>query len=113
MAWKAMLTPDEWSRLRIVNLSPHQPRYRNTLTQYFAWLFPEAAPKWSYPGESMRSVYAESLFEHQDARDMAATVQIDREASADFFGDPWRLTEDLLSDGASACIETLDRPRSY
>jgi hypothetical protein len=36
-----------------------------------------------------------------------ATVEIDADASAAFFANPWRLSEDVLSDGAAACIQKL------
>jgi hypothetical protein len=61
MKWKADLTPEDWSRLVVVNRARHQARYRNAATQYFHWLFGDTGSDWSYPGESMRVVYAESL----------------------------------------------------
>jgi len=34
-------------------------------------------------------------------------VQIDADASQAFFSDPWRMSEDILSDGAAAGIAKL------
>jgi hypothetical protein len=70
-------------------------------------LFSDSAPSWSYPGESMRVIYVESLAPNEDASDEFATVLIDEEASMAFFEDPWRLSEDVLSNGAEECIKKL------
>ncbi len=50
MKWKSVLSREEWSGLIAVNVSGHQPRYRNVATQYFGWLFDTSAPSWVYPG---------------------------------------------------------------
>jgi hypothetical protein len=107
MKWKADLSEDGWNKLVVVNRARHQARYRNVATQYFHWLFGDTGPEWSYPGESMRVIYAESLGPQEDASDELATVIIDADASAAFFGNPWRLSEDILSEGATACIQQL------
>jgi len=107
MKWKEMLSADEWQHLAVVNRARHQARYRNAATQYFHWLFNDKSTSWSYPGESMRVIYAESLGPKEEASDELGTVAIDAEVSAAFFGDPWRLSEDILSDGAAACIKRL------
>jgi hypothetical protein len=39
--------------------------------------------------------------------DEFGTVLIDEEASMAFFEDPWRLSEDILSNGAAECIKKL------
>lgn len=93
--------------MTVVIRGTHQPRYRNVATQYFSWLLREQGQAWSYPGESIRVVYAESLGQ-EDVRDLLAAVIIDAEAGTAFFGDPWRLNEDLLSQGAAECIKQLD-----
>jgi hypothetical protein len=36
-----------------------------------------------------------------------ASILIDADASTAFFGNKWRLSEDLLSDGAARCIARL------
>jgi hypothetical protein len=51
--------------------------------------------------------YAESLGPKEDASDELATVLIDADASAAFFQDPWRMSEDILSKGAAECIGKL------
>ncbi len=107
MKWKSVLTSEEWTHLVVVNMSGHQPRYRNVETQYFGWLFNTQGPQWSYPGESVRMIYAESLSPGQGADAELASVEIDAAAARAFFGNEWRLSEDLLSDGAAKCIAKL------
>jgi len=114
MKWKQQMTQDEWSKLMIVNLARHQARYRNAATQYFHWLIGDAGPPWSYPGESMRVIFAESLGPTDKASNELAIIEIDADASDAFFGDPWRLSEDILSNGADRCIRMLPvEDRSY
>jgi hypothetical protein len=107
MKWKESLSVDEWQALIVVNRARHQARYRNAATQYFHWLFNDRSTSWSYPGESMRVIYAESLGPKEDASDELGTVLIDAGVSASFFEDPWRLSEDILSNGAASCIGKL------
>jgi hypothetical protein len=112
MIWKSQLSKDEWNRLIAVNVARHQARYRNAATQYFHWLIGDDAPSWNYPGESMRVIFAETLGKSPDGKDEHAsdelgTILVDANASNAFFGDPWRLSEDILSDGAAACIKEL------
>jgi hypothetical protein len=107
MKWKDTMSAAEWNRLMVVNRARHQARYRNAATQYFHWLFADSGPSWSYPGESMRVIYAESLGPTEDASDELATVLIDADASAAFFQEPWRLSEDILSSGAAECVKKL------
>jgi hypothetical protein len=112
MIWKSQLSKDEWSRLIAVSVARHQARYRNAGTQYFHWLIGDDAPSWSYPGESMRVIFAETLGKGPDgkeehASDELGTILVDADASNAFFGNPWRLSEDILSDGAAACIKEL------
>lgn len=114
MAWKKQLTLEEWEKLIVVNVARHQARYRNAATQYFHWLFGDSGPSWSYPGESMRVVFAETLGKDGTSIDELTTVEIDADASQAFFSNPWRMSEDILSDGAAACIATLlDKDRIY
>jgi len=109
MKWKSTMTQEEWNRLIVINKSGHQPRYRNVATQYFGWLFNTAdAPRWAYPGESDRVIYAEALPPKQSAGDELVSIMIDADASAAFFGNRWRLSEDILSDGAARCIAQLN-----
>ena len=105
--WRADLPGQDWTKLVVVNRSAHQARYRNAATTYFAWLLDERAPDWSYPGESMRVIFAEVLFGDRQPLDLLATVILDADASKAFFGDEWRLSEDVLSDGAADCVSRL------
>lgn len=112
MKWKTQLSKDEWNRLIVLNVARHQARYRNAATQYFHWLIGDDAPAWSYPGESMRVIFVEILGKGPDRKDEhppdeMGTILVDADASNAFFGNPWRLSEDILSDGAAACIKDL------
>jgi hypothetical protein len=107
MAWKKQLTPDEWSHLVVINVSGHQPRYRNVETQYFHWLLGDGGSSWSYPGETLRLIYAETLNRGEDATDILASAAIDAAAGEAFFNNPWRMSEDVLSEGAASCIAAL------
>lgn len=112
MEWKKALTADEWKRLRVTNRGKHQARYRNAATQYFAWLLGDPGIAWGYPGESMRLVYVEFLGKvadgkDEDSRDVLGTIVVDADASQAFFGDPWRLSVDILADGAKRCVEEI------
>jgi len=107
MKWKKQLTSDDWAKLVVVNRARHQARYRNAATQYFHWLFGDESPAWSYPGESMRVIYVEYLAKEEDASDVLATIVVDSDASEAFFANRWRLSEDILSEGAAACIVKL------
>lgn len=106
-SWKTAMTSDEWNRLIVMNRGKHQARYRNAATQYFAWALGQASPPGFYPGESKRVVYSEFLSPEEDSRDLMSTVLIDSDASAAFFHDPWRLTTDILADGARSCVAAL------
>lgn len=107
MKWKAILSSDDWSHLIAVNKGAHQARYRNVATQYFEWLFHGSSPRWAYPGEGSRLLYAESLPANQTGGDELVAVLIDADASRAFFGNEWRMSEDILSDGATRCIAQL------
>lgn len=114
MTWKKQLSSDEWANLVAVNVARHQARYRNAATQYFHWLFGDSGPAWGYPGESMRVIFAETLGKDGTSIDELTTIEIDAEASQAFFSNPWRMSEDILSDGAAACIAKLpEKDRLY
>jgi hypothetical protein len=107
MKWKTEITEAQWNSLVAINRSSHQPRYRNVGTQYFGWLFGLTDPKWAYPGESERLTYAEAPPKGLSSEDIVLSISIDADASFAFFGDRWRLSEDILSDGAARCIRQL------
>lgn len=107
MQWKSAMTADEWARVAVVIPGVLQPRYRNLATQYFGWLFPAPAPPWAYPGENERVIYSEFQLPHRKAPELLASLAIDRDAAAAFFGNEWGLSEDLLADGAAKCIAKL------
>ena len=109
MQWKSNMTSEEWRHITVINPGVLQPRYRSLATQYFGWLFPAPAPPWAYPGENQRVIYSEFLHPHRDSAELLASILIDADSANAFFGNRWRLSEDLLSDGAARCIARLPK----
>ena len=109
MQWKSNMTSEEWKHITVINPGVLQPRYRSLATQYFGWLFPASAPQWAYPGENQRVIYSEFLHPHRDSAELLASILIDADSANAFFGNRWRLSEDLLSDGAARCIARLPK----
>jgi hypothetical protein len=107
MKWKSQLNSEEWRHLIVLNRGGHQPRYKNVDTQYFSWLLQDKGASWSYPGESMRVIYVEALGKEETEQTLLGAAELDAAAGAAFFGDPWRLSEDILSEGAASCIADL------
>ena len=107
MQWKSSMTAEEWKRITVINPGTFQPRYRSLATQYFAWLFPAPAPAWAYPGENERVIYSELLHPQRDSAALLASILIDADTATAFFGNRWKLSEDLLGDSAARCIARL------
>jgi hypothetical protein len=107
MLWKSKMTEQEWQNLRVVIKNSHQARYHNAATQYFSWLLDASAPTWAFPGENSRVIYTEALSPNQTGGDELLAVLVDFDASQTFFGDDWRMTEDILSRGAARCVAQL------
>jgi hypothetical protein len=109
MQWKSSMTAEQWKRVIVINPGTFQPRYRSLATQYFGWLFPAPAPPWAYPGENQRVIYSEFLHPHRNSAELLATILIDADTAAAFFGNRWKLSEDLLGDSAAHCIAQLPK----
>jgi len=100
MAWKADLSPDEWSKLTVLVIGRQLPRRDNLAVQYFARLLGER-------GEGKRIIFAEGLGEEPRALDLLATYRVDTQVGIDFFNDPGRMTRDLLCDAAREYLPLL------
>jgi hypothetical protein len=61
-----------------------------------------------YPLESRRLIYAEFISSNKDQLDLMATTFVDGDASEVFFGDRWRMSRDVLADGAKAHLKQLN-----
>jgi len=107
MKWKQQIPAEEWKRLVVVVRGPQMPRRMNILTQYFAKLLREPSHNLGYPLESRRLIYAEFIPKDRDALDLMATTFIDGAASEAFFGDRWRMSSDVLADGAEQYLKTV------
>ena len=100
MAWKADLTPEEWSKLTVLVIGRQLPRKDNLAVQYFARVLGES-------GEGKRIIFAEGLGEEPRALDLLATYRVDTQVGIDFFNDPSRMTRDLLADAARDYLPLL------
>ena len=109
MQWKSSMTAEEWKRIAVINPGMFQPRYRSLATQYFGWLFPAPAPAWAYPGENQRVIYSEFLHPRRNSSELMASILIDADTATAFFGNRWKLSEDLLGDSAARCIARLPK----
>lgn len=98
-AWQKQLTPAEWNALHVVIIGPHMPRDQECSLQFFERLFRE-------PEEGKRIIYAEALWNENDALNLFATHVVDEAAGAAFFGDPMRMHRDLLADAAKAYLDS-------
>jgi len=107
MKWKERIPPEEWKRLVVVVPGFQMPRRMNILTQYFARLLGEPSHNLGYPLESRRLIYAEFISKDRDYLDLMATTFIDGDASEAFFGDRWRMSRDVLADGAQDRLKKL------
>jgi hypothetical protein len=107
MKWKSRIPSEEWKRLVVVVPGFQMPRRMNILTQYFAKLLGEPGHNLGYPLESRRLIYAEFIAKNRDYLDLMATTFIDGDASEAFFGDRWRMSRDVLADGAEEHLKQL------
>ena len=98
--WKAEMTSAEWQSLRVVIEGSPMPRKGHVAVQYFSRLLAE-------PGEGLRIVYAESLFDETRALNLLGTNLLDSEIAAAFFADPMRMHRDLLADAAAECLNEM------
>ena len=105
--WKQRIPPGEWQHLVVVVCGPQMPRRLNILTQYFAKVIDEPGHHLGYPLESRRLIYAEFLINGRDHLDLMATTFVDGDASEAFFGDRWRMSRDVLADGAKEYLQRL------
>ena len=108
MKWKKRIPPAEWKRLVVVVPALQMPRRMNIMTQYFAKVLGEPSHNLGYPLESRRLIYAEFILNGRDPLDLMATTFVDRDASEAFFGDRWRMSRDLLADGAKEYLKRLN-----
>lgn len=103
--WRKLLTEEQWSRLVVLVVGPRQPRHDYVATQYFAALFPRPRNT-LFPGESDRVFYTETLvIDRLDKtfaaeRRLVSTMLLDAAASRAIFNDSYRMSIDVMADGA-------------
>jgi hypothetical protein len=105
MRWKVQVGAKNWHGLHVVVCGGHQARYRQTSMQYFQDLLNEREGVGAQ--FEKRVMYAEHIADVDQALDLLARHIIDHHASLELFDDPYRLQEDLMSDGAAAFIQAL------
>jgi hypothetical protein len=111
MRWKKKIPPHKWKRLVVVVPGLQMPRRMNIMTQYFAKVLGEPSHNLGYPLESRRLIYAEFILKGRDPLDLMATTFIDGDASEAFFGNRWRMSRDVLADGAEEYLKRLSFDR--
>ena len=97
--WKKELGAD-WRRVTVVNLAPRQAAPRNAQGSFvLAWFGRRSLNRQVF---LTRNVFSDAA-----ARTLMGTIFLDRQASLAFFGNTWRLEQDLLSDAAAAQIRRI------
>jgi hypothetical protein len=99
--FRAEFSEVEWSHVYVVVTGPHMARDRQVVMQYFGALFHETH------AEGGRVIYAENVSDESKALDLVATHLVDADVGEAFFGDPFRMHRDLLSDAATEYIPIL------
>lgn len=113
LSWKEKLTIEEWIALRVLIIGFRQPRHDYAATQYFSSIFPDRSNS-LFPGESDRVVYIEASSidrtdkSFKEARKSLAALLLDSEASQSFFNNRYRMSIDVMADGARRRIGELD-----
>lgn len=112
-AWRQRLTDEEWARLRVMIVGPRQPRDGNAATRYFAALL-GGERNTLFEGESERVFYVEVTKINRDDYAFAEELKVlralilDRAASRMIFDDAYRMSIDVMTDGARRRVEQLD-----
>ncbi|MBY0549519.1 MAG: hypothetical protein K2W95_19740 [Candidatus Obscuribacterales bacterium] len=96
--WKDAMPAAEWNKIRAVVVSGHMPRAQNSSGQFFANLLHEKR-------EGGRLIIIETAPDDAAALDSFATHVLDGKIAVDFFGDPWRMHRDLLSDSITKSLK--------
>jgi hypothetical protein len=98
-----LLSPEQWSELRVLVLGPYMARQGQNFLQYFAQLLdtPMQADRRLvyYDGDDLEAALAR-----------LGTTMLDAEASAAIFGDRDRLHRDVLADATTQYLSALTQP---
>lgn len=93
---KKQLTEDEFRHALALVLGPKMPRDDFLASQYFAFIFNEDL------ATTKRIVYAENIFNVDEALGLLRTFLADRRMSTIAFGNPGRMERDFMGDAATA-----------
>jgi hypothetical protein len=98
-----LLSPEQWSELRVLVLGPYMARQGQNFLQYFAQLLdtPMQADRRLvyYDGDDLEAAFAR-----------LGTTMLDAEASTAIFGDRDRLHRDVLADATTQYLSALTQP---
>jgi len=97
--WKKAMSQDEWSKLKVIVVSPHMPRNLNRQMIYFQALLNETQ-------EGNRIIYMDGEPEQEEkALNLLSVHELDHDIAISFFKDPWRMHRDLLGDAGKKFIK--------
>ncbi len=99
-AWRAQLSPEQWEKLYVVVLGPRTPRVNNLQAAYFARLLGQDELE-------DRVIYAENIFDMEQAMRLLGILIIDRKLSELTFEDKMRMDRDLLGNFAASYLDQL------
>jgi hypothetical protein len=95
--WRGTVSPEDWSKTKAIVSGAQLPRAGALPVQYFASLF-------GVSGEGPRVIYAESIWDLDQALRLLGTHVLDRRISQAFFDDDDRMHRDILSDSAARIL---------
>jgi hypothetical protein len=98
-----LLSPEQWSELRVLVLGPYMARQGENFLQYFSGLL-------HTPMQGDRRLVYFDGDDLEAAFDRLGTTMLDAEASAAIFGDSNRLHRDVLADATTQYLSALTRP---
>ncbi len=98
--WWDSLSQAERDRTYVVVPGVKTARPGNLVYSYFLNLLGPAQ-------DGYRVIFAEGIFNDNDAEALLSTIVTDRKAAIDFFGDERRMERDVLADGAEARLLQL------
>lgn len=122
--WKKDIASDDWNKMAAIVIGPQMPRVGEITLQYFARLTGKSLsntqilPSWLSLGEAdsetlkpskknRRLIYAENLWQEEEALNLLATHLLDERIGFMFFNDNQRMHCDLLAEAASRRLEEI------
>merc|ERR1712130_821129 len=92
------LSDEEYNRLRVIVIAGSSPRMNCMQSQFFRYILGQRRM-----GD--RVIYAENMWDAKQALERLKTVMADQAAGKAFFGNIFRLQEDVLADAAYGYLQ--------